>query len=196
VAELRIHPRGYWLSPDPNHHCFDESIAFGVASLLNPGQTLVDLGCGDGKYVSYFRERGIFACGVDGNPHTPELSSGVCSVWDITQPLLAMQASWVICLEVGEHIPPLLEHHVFENISRVGTQGAVVSWAVPGQGGHGHVNCQPNQYVLQQMAGWRFEFDDAASADLRQAAKLPWFRDTLMVFRRDANQAATEAPPA
>lgn len=105
---------------------------------------------------------------------------------DLTVPqYLGQQYDWVMSLEVGEHIPKEHEHVLLETIARHAKAGVVLTWAVPGQGGHHHVNEQPNANIIAKLRPLGFSHDTAASRSLRQAAVLPWFKNTIMVFRRD-----------
>ena len=64
--------------------------------------------------------------------------------------------------------------------------GVILSWAVPGQTGYGHVNEQPNGYVIEQMRARGFAHDSALSSELRQAVQQHgWLRNTLAAFSRD-----------
>lgn len=163
-----IHPHGYWLDSNDDHRSgFDPGLSAALHAMLE-GKTVVDLGCGTNEYG--------FDLGVDGNPESPD---GVL-IADLTRPLRLPVFDWVVCLEVGEHIPLELAPALFNNIHRLGREGAVVSWAVPGQQGRGHINCQPNSWVEERMSGYRV--DREAAAALRAAAGWFWFKDTIQVF--------------
>ena len=90
----------------------------------------------------------------------------------------------VVSLELGEHIPAEYETVLFQNIIRHAKQGVLLTWAVPGQPGHHHVNNHPNEYVIKRMEEFGFTYDQAASGQLRAAAKYDWFRNTCMMFWR------------
>jgi hypothetical protein len=49
---------------------------------------------------------------------------------------------------VAEHIPPEYESIFIENLISCNRKGIILSWAIPGQGGHGHFNEKPNDYVI------------------------------------------------
>ena len=87
-------------------------------------------------------------------------------------------------LEVGEHIPREHEQTFLDNVCRYANELIVLSWAVEGQAGLGHVNCRNNDYIVEQMRQRGYVLDDTTSK-LREAAQVPWFKDTLMVFRKD-----------
>ena len=121
--------------------------------------------------------------GFDGNPHTPALTQGICGVLDLTNNDLNIGTyGWVISLEVGEHIPKEFEQRYLDNITKAAKFGVILSWAVVGQDGHGHVNCQNNDYIIAEMAKRGFTYSKIESEHLRKSATLSWFKNTLMVF--------------
>jgi len=71
----------------------------------------------------------------------------------------------------------------------------ILSWALPGQEGDGHVNCQPNDYIIGQMQKLSFNFDKSTTDDMRRylwsnstcagQVNTPNFMYTLMVFTKD-----------
>jgi hypothetical protein len=97
---------------------------------------------------------------------------------------LGRQWDWVLSLEVGEHIPNEFEAIFLDNIARHAVEGVVLSWAVPGQEGHYHVNNHDNDYVIDRMAKLGFKYNDTLSNDFRATAVLPHFHNTIMVFMR------------
>jgi hypothetical protein len=91
---------------------------------------------------------------------------------------------WVLCLEVMEHIPAELESVALGNLDRFNRCGLVISWAVPGQGGQEHVNEQPNRHAVGWFSARGYAHDRDAQQLLRRAARIDWFNNSLMVFRR------------
>eukprot|EP00666_Eupelagonemidae_sp_cell4sb_P002611 gene2611-biopygen40125 len=63
-------------------------------------------------------------------------------------------------LEVGEHIP---EKHIpafVDNLDRHNRVGILLSWAVPGQEGHGHVSCRSNKDVIDMIERRGYWYDE------------------------------------
>ena len=87
-------------------------------------------------------------------------------------------------LQVGEHVPKAFEAAFVENLHRHNARGVVLSWAVVGQGGTGHVNEQSNEYVKAAVCAKGYVNDVEAEEALRKAARFPFFKKTLMVFRQ------------
>ena len=97
---------------------------------------------------------------------------------------LGKRWDWVMSLEVGEHIPKEYEQIFIDNIVKHACKGIILSWAVVGQGGHNHINCQNNDYVIQQMNSRGLHLDQFNTTEGRKRIKyLGYFKNTLMVFK-------------
>ena len=90
----------------------------------------------------------------------------------------------MISLEVGEHLPPQFEDIFLKNLDRHNSKGIILSWAIEGQGGFGHFNEKSNDYIKQKMHTLNYYNDLNAENTFRASAKLPHFKNTLMVFRK------------
>ena len=103
-----------------------------------------DLGCGHNFYVSVLNYAGYKATGYD----VVDLGSLYYVFGDLTRSMKwdyeeGDGKSNVISLEVGEHIPIESTDIYLENITRY-KGDIIMSWAIPGQAGIGHINCQSN----------------------------------------------------
>lgn len=195
---MRININGFWENETPEGHLHDDGIAKGLVDffLRQPRDamllTVLDAGCGDAYYTNFLRTHQIHATGVDGNPYTKEISYSefVLPGVDLTQPLSLGLFNWVLCLEVGEHIPKEREDVFLDNLNTHNKDGIIISWAVENQGGDGHINCHNNDYVIEKITKLGYKFDNKETELLRsKAAKYPkpcyWFRDTIMIFFKD-----------
>lgn len=154
-----------------------------------------DYGAGSGAYAMYLLREGHFktlTC-YDGNEGIRQTSQGLCKVVDLSMPQTLPQTDLVYSLEVGEHIPKSREDNFFGNVARGGVKSVIMSWAVPGQKGLGHVNCQTNDHVIGQMQKRGFAYDAQSTADMRKVLAAEscaheinsgLFTNTLMVFSR------------
>lgn len=172
---------GCWQTGNATGHVTDCPLVDALVEFVG-GHTVIDFGCGLGVTVDAI---GANARGYDGNPHTPTLAGERCQILDLAVPACVEPADWVLCLEVAEHIPAEYEDVLIANLHNHNRLGIVISWAVPGQGGFGHVNCRDNAYVRGIFHELGYASDYGAQHQLRDAASMGWFKNTLMVFRRD-----------
>src|SRR6185369_3227250 len=74
-----IHKRGYWLDNNQTGHHFDTRLANTLIKLFD-GCSVLDIGCGMGRYVRAFTHAGIDCAGYDGNPFTGRLGANFQSI--------------------------------------------------------------------------------------------------------------------
>jgi len=144
---------------------------------------VIDLGCGHNWYSNTLKFLGWDSLGVD----SVKLQ-GVDVEGDITsgqiQGIFGAKKRNVLSLEVGEHIPAELADGYLDNVCMFGGD-VLLSWAVKGQAGIGHINCQDNEWVIEQMYKRGYKIDPARTESLRTsvaACHCSWFKNTLMYF--------------
>jgi cyclopropane fatty-acyl-phospholipid synthase-like methyltransferase len=183
---MKINEVGFWETTDQTGHVHDLSIAAALSQYLADKQakTVVDFGCGLGDYAKAFKADGYKVEAYDGNPNTETLSDGIGKVLDLSKPFyLGKKFDVVMSLEVGEHIPKEFEEQFIDNITKHAKKHLIISWAVVGQGGDGHVNCANNDYIIGQIVDRGFKHNAKDSQTIRDAAtNASWFSYTIMVF--------------
>lgn len=188
---MSINRSGYWEGLEAaSIHQFDSNLANSLTDFFKGENvtSLVDFGCGMGDYVKTFLRNNINAVGFDGNPNTPILTSNLCNVLDLSVPKKFEEPfDWVMSLEVGEHLPPQFEDIFINNIHNNNKHGIVLSWAVEGQGGHGHFNEKNNDYIKSKICKLGYINDIETENKLRSNSKLHWFKNTIMVFRKSSS---------
>jgi hypothetical protein len=157
---MRDAPPGYWL---PEHHADgDAGIASFMVTLIKANQTVLDLGCGVGQYGHLLNKiaPGISYHGYDGAVNGESFTNDFINWIDLSVPieLPVTSYSWVISIEVGEHLPLEFEQTYLDNIAKYAQCGIFTSWAMPRQKGHGHVNCRPMIYIAEQLEARGFKF--------------------------------------
>lgn len=201
---MKINSNGFWENETAEGHEHDEGVANTLIKFLVnefvdfPGVSVWDVGCGDGFYTNHINDASdkqmpICCWGIDGNPNTFKIAGPNTTMWDLTKPANHLwKNDWVLCLEVGEHIPQEYEDIFLDNLDKLNKYGMIISWAVPGQGGDGHINNKENSEVIDIMEKRGYSYDEDASWALRKSASLYpvpcyWLKNTIMVFRRKQN---------
>jgi hypothetical protein len=185
---MKINENGFWENENGIGHVHDPRLCNKIIEFFKTKnvKNVVDFGCGLGDYTRSFISNGINCDAYDGNPNTPNLTNGVGKVLDLSKEFdLDKKFNCVLSLEVGEHIPKEYEQIFIDNICKHTNNLLIISWAILGQGGDGHVNCQNNDYIINQIENREFEYDLESSTFLRNSiSTAPWFRNTIMVFNK------------
>jgi len=114
------------------------------------------------------------------------MTNGFGGVLDLTKPFdLGKKFDYVVCLEVAEHIPLEYQDIFVENLVKHTDFYLVISWAVEGQGGDGHINEQNEDYVLNLFKNKNMSYNKEVSDFIRHNATLGWFKETVYVFGRE-----------
>jgi 2-polyprenyl-3-methyl-5-hydroxy-6-metoxy-1,4-benzoquinol methylase len=147
---------------------------------------VIDLGAGWGVYVQALRAAGVVAWGVDTTQ--PQPRPDLVETRSLTQ--VGEPQPAVMCLEVAEHLPITHSALIVDAIWRWCRPGGVVmfSAAQPGQGGSGHINCQPREFWSDLAQQQGFELDLAQQAELVNYARagyhMGWFVQNVQIWRR------------
>jgi len=178
---------GYWIENDDPEHYFSPELSSIIISHVEKtgSETVYDFGCGTGEYLMNLKNSmpGIIGTGFEGS-QTNRLFNNIVQQ-DLSEPFLLEPADLSISIEVGEHIPKEFEQTFIDNISNNTKSHLIVSWAIEGQVGLGHVNCQNNDYVISQFEKRGWVHDSDTSNTYRSAIpKDIWLFNTLLVFNR------------
>jgi len=180
---------GIWnLETAKKRHRYDPELAKYIATMYKSVKSVADLGCGKGDYCKYLKEKGIpIVHGYEGTPNIQEIA-----VYNDIMTLDLTKRRWVeiyydlvISLEVGEHIPKKYEQVFINNVSEFAKSNLILSWGIPGQGGTGHFNEQPNEYVIAEFIKRGFRLERKKTKFLRKAAERKWFKGSLLVMRKN-----------
>lgn len=187
-AHNGISATGIWKQEQANYgHIHSLKIADFLSRYLDKDKLVIDAGCGLGFYLNHLKNNGFKKLlGMEGSQLSNFIFDGEIVIQDLTQIMNVAERGTVISLEVGEHIPKEHEQVYLNNITSVCDKTLIISWAVVGQGGLGHVNEQPNEYIMQEIIKRGFRFMPEVTDEIR---KLPedfcwYFRNTLMIFER------------
>jgi hypothetical protein len=188
MNKFDINQRGFWETKDSIGHVYDYGVSMHLVEFLNKNniKSLVDFGCGMAEYILEIKKCDIYCEAYDGNPNTNILTNGLANVLDLSLSFkLNNKFDCVLSLEVGEHIPKEYEETFINNICNHTCNFIILSWAIIGQPGDGHVNCQENKYIINKIENRGFLYDPKSSTEFRESATIAhWFKDTIMVFKK------------
>lgn len=163
---------------------FADRLATWIKRELNPA-SLLDIGCGPGHFVNSFRMEGIDARGIDiddrvhGKPYL-----AYKSLFDIDEE----SADTVICLEVAEHIEESEAQKVVEKVAQTVKDTLIWTAAAPGQGGIGHINCQPKEYWAELLGRQglvrNYGREEQLRADMLKGVHMGWFVNNVLYFEK------------
>ncbi|HEV3141007.1 MAG TPA: class I SAM-dependent methyltransferase [Vicinamibacterales bacterium] len=164
-----------------------------------PARSIADIGCGQGLVLDGFAQLDstLQLKGYDESPAAlRRAQSRNLSV--VRLDFLALSAAsastlaadltnvdLAVCLEVAEHLPAWHSHKLLTVISA--PRALVFSAAHPNQGGRYHVNEQPAEHWVAQLAarGLRLAANDADFRHAVAALDLPWwYRQNIHLFER------------
>ena len=133
-------------------------------------ESVLDLGAGRAYSSSYFHRAGVKVIAVDGMRENCASSLFPSVQIDLTQTSVYCKVDLVHCQEVVEHI----EERYIESLLASLTCGKfiVMTNALPGQGGHHHVNEQPTEYWVHHLKRHNCELLLEDSSRIRQLAHL------------------------
>jgi hypothetical protein len=130
--------------------------------------SVLDIGSGMGYAARYFHQAGMRVLAVDGMKENCVSAVYPTMHVDLTQSKVAARVDLVHCQEVVEHI----EEKYLDNLLSSLTSGRfiVMTNAVPGQGGHHHVNEQPTEYWIEHLKKYNCEVMVEDSNRIRRLA--------------------------
>jgi hypothetical protein len=173
------HTNGGYSSDHAIWHAYSPFLMREILRIFPKEKQIFDLGCGLNNYVSILNILGFKAWGYD----SLDLGSKYFTKCNLAYPMPPVKAN-VISFEVGEHIPQEFESQFLDNLCNFGGN-VLMSWAIPGQAGIGHINCRTNEWVIQQMEARGYRINWKETDQVRQALEFchcNWFRNTIMFF--------------
>lgn len=151
-------------------------------------RTVVDFGCADGLYIKPFNDKGCYVLGIDSAPvlvSMKKVDNIILS--DLRMPYKAGKFDLALCLEVLEHIEERYTDNVIQNLVDA-SDLLLVSAAVPGQEGEGHVNLQHKKYWIDKFDKHGYILDNGETKELvdymKEGYHLGWFVENAMILRR------------
>lgn len=136
-------------------------------------ESVIDLGCGEGYTTKFFLDLGLEAIGVEGcsKAVVDTVAPGFVDLHDfVSGPYCNRSVRWDLawCCEVVEHIEEQYLDNLLLTIKNANCKWVAMTHALPGQGGHHHVNCQPKEYWVDQLSSIGYNVDE----DITKKAKM------------------------
>lgn len=162
-----------------------EIVAPRIDAAFKQPQTVVDFGGGEGWWAAEFATNDRVPVLVD--IESPAVTApGIVRVktLDVDADTGAPRATFdlALCLEVVEHLPDAQGRALVGLLCNL-APAVAFSAAIPGQGGHGHVNEQWPGYWAAQFAEHGYACSDALRWEFWNDAEVePWYRQNLLVF--------------
>lgn len=191
-----------WLKLQPTE-CGERAL-MGVFAHIGFPHTLLDLGCGPGHLVKLAAKLGIPSLGVDvafeqdsyAQDHWVLLRGDLQRPLDIALRLqhLGIKANGdlfdlVLSWETGEHLPEESADIYVDTIAKHTANTLVFTAGIPGQGGDGHINCQPFEYWREKLEAKGLDYIHDVTEQLRETWKWTtggciWYPQNVQVFQR------------
>jgi SAM-dependent methyltransferase len=161
---------------------FPKEILDLTIELFRP-RSVLDVGCGTGISLDYFKNKGISVRGLEGSALaiSKARNAPLIRQHDLNEPInLEERFDLVWCFEVAEHIHPNYVGALLATLTNHADR-IVLSAARPGQGGLGHLNEQPPDYWIGRMKEHGF----ALGHETDRYRELPdHFAENILVFER------------
>ena len=152
--------------------------------------SMIDVGCGEGHAMRYFRSLGCTVWGVDGiEQRDPDI---VCHDYTDGPWTPETEVDLVWSCEFVEHVAEAYLPNFLRTFAAAPL--VLITHAEPGQGGYHHVNCRTSDYWLGAMASIGYELDLEGTEVTRDLARFNtsawnhYARSGLAFNRRSADQ--------
>lgn len=153
-----------------NGPCVDNQLVKHLKKELDI-RTMVDIGCGEGKQVTYARKIGIDAVGVDGCPALKIYKKQYFIRHDYTRGKVDLgnfDLGWSI--EFLEHVSAEYIPNFMDTFSKC--RFVLCTYAAPGQKGIHHVNCQTRDYWVSEFGKYGLEYDGKETKRIKSKANM------------------------
>ncbi len=157
-----------------------------LIELFNP-QSIVDVGCGSGVWLSVFQRSGLKDfLGLDGSwvqSEQLEIPPAKFRQVELDRPFnLEQKFDLVVSLEVAEHLPSPSAEQFVSSLTKLGP-AIVFSAAIPYQGGTGHVNERWPSYWIKMFKKEGYSVVDCLRGRFWYEEKIaPWYIQNVFFF--------------
>jgi len=163
-----------------------------ILNWISP-QSIVDVGCGDGTWLSVFSSYGVEdILGIDGDyiqQTDLQIPSNCFVAADLQQPLvLSRTFDLVVSLEVAEHLPENCADQFVNSLISL-ARVILFSAAIPHQGGTHHVNEQWPFYWVRRFEAYGYELVDVLRGRIWDNPRIePWYAQNSLIFVKNGHR--------
>jgi hypothetical protein len=133
-------------------------------------ESYLDVGCGPGGMCELAASKGLRVLGIDGDYTLNHKEKTIIHDYTFGPASITGQFDMAWSCEFLEHVEEQYMSHYMDSFQKA--KYVVCTYAVPGQWGHHHVNCQPMQYWKDCFAKYGFKFSASESMNLRSASTM------------------------
>lgn len=157
---------------------------------------VIDVGCGEGWFAAELQAQGCRVTAID-QAAPPELARGVEVIeLDLEGDYVLQRNGYDlgVCLEVAEHLTPAAGERL---VAELCASCRVIAWsaAIPGQGGHGHLNELWPTYWAEQFREHGYALADPWRDALWDSTEVePWYVQNLLLAQRASPASLAEWP--
>jgi len=149
-------------------------------------KSVVDLGCGDGTWLSVFAESVSTYLGVDGDwidRNQLQIPEDHFRVADLAQPFrLSETYDLAVSLEVAEHLPEAAADQFIQSLTSLAPV-VLFSAAIPGQGGTHHINERWQHYWARLFRKYDFVPVDTLRDEIWSNEKVhSFYRQNMILY--------------
>lgn len=154
--------------------------------------SVIDFGCGLGRYLTGFQAHGATVHGVEGfseaRDHV-EIPIDALTIHDLREPLeLDDRYDLALCIETAEHIPSRFDDILVDTLTAAAPR-VVFTAAPPEHGGTHHVNEAPREYWIEKFQSNGFSYAADETDRLQESIRsevdtAEWVADRLFIFFR------------
>jgi len=161
----------------------------GIIKKYHKFNSMIDFGCGVGTWLRAAEALGVKELeGYEGEWAREHITGKALNIHfqDFESAFkVNNQFDLAISLEVAEHLTPKAGHMLIKTMCTT-SKVILFSAAIPGQGGVGHINEQPQNYWLEIFSKFGFQPLDFIRPRIWDNANIPlWYKQNALIYTSD-----------
>lgn len=145
-------------------------------------KSFLDIGCGPGGMVELANKQGLLAYGIDGDYTLTRYDENKFLIHDFTKGPAPITSTYDIGWSV-EFVEHIYEEYI-PNYTKAMQQCRylIMTYAPPGWTGHHHVNCQEEDYWIDQLAKYGLVYNKEYTTKLREVSTMNYPKKPKKAF--------------